>query len=95
VMKACWYCRDEEDVNWDIVLKYANDVEVNVVLRRLGYVLSFLEIKNDIVDKIKKNAFKGYHYLDPGTTKNRYAYSKDFGLIINRRETEMKDWIMH
>jgi predicted transcriptional regulator of viral defense system len=95
VMKACWYCRDEEDVNWDLVLKYANDVEVNVVLRRLGYVLSFLEIKNDIVDKIKKNAFKGYHYLDPGTTKNRYAYSKDFGLIINRRETEMKDWMMH
>ncbi len=95
VIKALWYCRDENDVNWNIVLKYANDVGVNVVLRRLGYLLSFLEIKSDIVERIKKNTFKGYHYLDPGAVKNRYAYSKDFGLIINRTETELKDWMEH
>lgn len=95
VTKALWNCRNENDVNWDVVLKYASDVGVNVVLRRLGYLLSFLEIKRDIVDKIKKNTFKGYHYLDPGTVKNRYAYSKDFGLIINRTENQLKDWMEH
>jgi len=95
VTKALWNCRDESDVDWDVVLKHACDVGVNVVLRRLGYLLSFLEIKGGIVDRIKQNTFKGYHYLDPGTPKNRYAYSKDFGLIINRTEHQLRDWMEH
>jgi len=94
VAKALWYSKDD-DMSWDVVLKYANDVGVNVVLRRLGYLLSFLEIKNDIVNKIKKSTFKGYQYLDPTTTKERYSYSKDFGLIINRSQIELKDWMWH
>lgn len=93
--KALWYSRNEDDVNWDLVLKYANDVGVNVVLRRLGYLLSFLEIKSDIVNKIKKITFKGYQYLDPNVPKEKYMYSKDFGLIINRPVVKLKDWMEH
>ena len=93
--KALWNCRDENDVDWDVVLKHAGDVGANVVLRRLGYLLSFLEIKRDIVDEIKKNTFKGDHYLDPGTVKDKHAYSKDFGLIINRTESQLVDWMGH
>ncbi|MGI0102315.1 MAG: type IV toxin-antitoxin system AbiEi family antitoxin domain-containing protein [Nitrosotalea sp.] len=95
VMKALWYSKDADDVNWGVVLQYAIDVGINVVLRRLGYLLSLLEIKSDIVNKIKKNTFKGYHYLDPAATKEKYGYSKDFGLIINRTEDDLKDWMEH
>ena len=52
VIKAMWNTRKE--VNWQTVLEMAEKVEINVVLKRLGYLLSILNIDEKISKKIKE-----------------------------------------
>ena len=87
--KAIWNARDE--VDWSAVLEMSRKTRVDVVLRRLGYLLNILEIKDEITNKLK-NTFKGYHFLDPNGTKERFGYSKKYGLIINRNEDHLLNW---
>lgn len=89
VAKAMWNARD--DVNWSTVLEMSKRVGVSVVLRRLGYLLNILEIEQGIAHDLK-NAFKGYHFLDPNATKERLSYSKEYGLIINRNKNRLLGW---
>ncbi len=91
VAKAMWSVR--KSVNWTDVLKLAEKVKINVVLRRLGYLLDVLEIENDVSKLIANNLQRyPYHYLDPSTTKNKIEYSKEYGLIINRTKDELLGW---
>ncbi len=89
VAKAMWNARD--DVNWSTVFEMSKRVGVSVVLRRLGYLLNILEIEQGIAHDLK-NIFKGYHFLDPNATKERLSYSKEYGLIINRRKNRLLGW---
>jgi len=90
--KAMWNARD--DVDWSKVLDMSRRVGVSVVLRRLGYLLNILEIEPNIANGLK-NTFKGYHFFDPNTIKERIDYSKEYGLIINRHKNHLLDWREH
>lgn len=91
VTKAMWNSRKE--VDWKIVLEMAEKVKINVVLKRLGYLLSILNIE-DIEEKIKEKIKKyPYHYLDPTTSKNKIENSKEYGLYINRSKDELLAWM--
>jgi len=89
VAKAMWNARD--DVSWPAVLEMSKRVGVSVVLRRLGYLLDILGIEQGIANELR-NAHKGYHFLDPNGAKERLAYSKEYGLIINRRRSRLLGW---
>ena len=92
VAKAMWNAGDETD--WPAVLEMAERVGISVVLRRLGYVLNLLETEQDVADSLK-NRFKGYSLLDPIAQKKSLAYSKEYGVIINRSRRHMLDWMEH
>ncbi len=89
VAKAMWNARD--DVSWPAVLEMSKRSGVSAVLRRLGYLLSILDIEQGIANDLK-NAFKGYHFLDPNATKEILDYSKEYGLIINRNRNRLLGW---
>lgn len=95
VAKAIWNSKNE--IDWRIVFEMAKKIEVGVVLRRLGYLLTILDIKEDTIQEIeaqiKSEQFKGYHYLDPTGPKKRLDYSKDYKLIINRTKQELLGWM--
>ncbi len=92
VTKAMWNVRKE--IDWIKVLEVAEQVEVNVVLKRLGYLLGVLQIENTIsksvITKIKRYP---YQYLDPNTVKKKIESSNDYGLIINRTKEELLGWM--
>ncbi len=69
----------------------SKQVELSIVLRRLGYLLNLLEIGQDIAKKLKE-PFKGYHFLDPNAVRKRIDYSKEYGLVINRTKNELLGW---
>ena len=56
VTKAMWNARKE--VNWQTVIEMAEKVEINVVLKRLGYLLSILNIEEDISEKTREKIKK-------------------------------------
>jgi predicted transcriptional regulator of viral defense system len=96
VAKAMWNSRKE--INWEIILEMVKKIGLSVVLRRLGYLLTILEIKDDtdnIIDDIKREQFKGFHFLDPTGSKKRLDYSKEYGLIINRTRNELLGWMKY
>ncbi len=90
IVKAMWNVKD--DVNWSDVLEMSKRVDASIVLRRLGYILNILDIEQEIANELK-NTFKGYHFLDPNTTKARLSYSKEYGLIINKRKSRLLGWM--
>lgn len=94
VTKAMWNAR--KDVEWKKVLELAEQTGVNVVLRRLGYLLDVLKIENDI-SKIIMTKLKRYpyQYLDPDAPKEKIEYSKEYGLIINLTKNELLGWRGH
>lgn len=92
VTKAMWNARKE--VNWQKVLEMAEMVEINVVLKRLGYLLSILGIEENISEKTKEKIKKTpYHHLDPTASKEKIENSKEYGLIINRAKDELLGWM--
>ena len=96
VAKAMWNSRKE--INWEIVFEMVKKIGLSVVLRRLGYLLTILEIKDDtdnLIDIIKRERFKGYHFLDPTESRKRLDYSKEYGLIINRTRNELLGWMKY
>jgi predicted transcriptional regulator of viral defense system len=94
VTKAIWNARKE--VNWKIVLEMAERTRINVVLRRLGYVLEILEIETEISNLIMKQIKQyPYQFLDPTAIKNKIEYSNRYGLIINITKNELLGWRDH
>jgi len=92
VTKSMWNSRKE--VNWQIVYEMAEKVEINVVLKRLGYLLSILDIEKNISEKTKAKIKKfPYHYLVAGTTKEKIQNLSEYGLIINRTKAELLSWM--
>jgi predicted transcriptional regulator of viral defense system len=91
VAKAMWTADKKAD--WKTVLEMAKKTEVSVVLRRLGYLLSMLKIQKNVVNEIKKESFSGFQFLDPIEDKKRLDYSKEFGLILNVTEDDLKSWM--
>jgi len=91
VAKAMWNTR--ESLDWKNALEMSRKVNMSIVLRRLGYLLSILRIEETISDMVKKEKFIGYQFLDPLADKKRLDYSKEFGLIINKTKRELTGWM--
>lgn len=91
VIKGIW--EDQNELDFEKILDYSRKIGVEVVIRRLGYILDMFEIKNDVADKIAKSNPKGFMWLDPIGPKKILGYSKKYGLIINRAKKELTSWM--
>jgi predicted transcriptional regulator of viral defense system len=92
-VKGIWEARYELD--FDRLLEYAKKLGISVVTRRLVYVLEVLRIESELANKITSNRFKGFMWLDPLGPKQIHGYSKKYGLIVNRSDKELKEWMEH
>lgn len=91
VIKGIWEIQSE--LSFEKVFDYSKKVGVDVVTRRIGYILELLGIKTEIADKIAKTNPKGFMWLDPIGSKKILGYSKKYGLIINRTKKDMTSWM--
>jgi len=91
VIKGIWEVQSELD--FEKVLGYSKKVDVNVVTRRIGYILEMLGIKTEMTEKIAKANPKGFMWLDPIGPKKILDYSKKYGLILNRTKKDMTSWM--
>lgn len=92
-VKGIW--RGRKELDFEKLLEFSKKMGVNVVTRRLGYILELLEMENKISSKIASSYFTGYMWLDPLGPKKASDYSKKFGLAINRTGEELKGWMEH
>ena len=91
VAKAMWNARRE--VDWNRVLETAERTGIGVVLQRLGYLLSVLQIEDGIAESVRARIRRHpYKYLDPSAAKERIGTSADYGLVINRTREELLGW---
>lgn len=91
VTKAMWYARQE--IDWSSVYQLSKRIGINAVLRRLGYLLSVLDMQRGLFKKIRKEIIPyPYSFLDPSDVKIRTAYSKEYGLILNITREELLAW---
>lgn len=90
VVKALWEGRDRLD--FEKVLEHAERYGVNVLIRRLGYLLEVLGIGDDVAREIASRDLKGYMWLDPKGPEERLGYAKDYGLILNRTRKQLTSW---
>lgn len=85
--------RAKDELDFPKVLEYAKRIDVSVVVRRLGYILSLLKIKNEAASEIARMGFKGFLWLDPLGPKKVLEYSEGYGLMINRTKKELTGWM--
>ena len=92
-VKSLWNAREE--VCWPAVLEAAERVQVDVVLKRLGYLLSVLDIEKEISDKIAKMKKTSVHLLDPRYGRKGATTSKEYGLAVNITRDELLEWMYY
>ena len=81
------------DIDWDVVLEMAERTGVNVVLKRLGFLLDLMGMGGSIPRRIARKIKRyPYQYLDYHAVKKRVAVSKEYGLVINRTRNALLDW---
>ena len=91
ITKGIW--QGQQDIDWDLMLDMAKRVKIDVLLKRLGYLLSVLNIEERISTKIKQMISPGYNYLDPSVTKRKYGTVPEYGLILNLRKEDLTEWM--
>jgi predicted transcriptional regulator of viral defense system len=91
VIKGIWESHDELD--FTKLFYYSEKIGVQVVNRRLRYILDMLDIKTNLDDKMSNKIPKGLMWLDPSAPKKVIEYSKEYGLIINRTKKELTGWM--
>lgn len=90
VVKGIWEGREALDFRG--LLDYAELYGVNVLLRRLGFILEALDLAEDVRRKIRSMNFKGHMWFDSRGPRNRLSYSREYGLILNRSRNEVLAW---
>jgi predicted transcriptional regulator of viral defense system len=69
-----------KEINIDKIIEYAIKINNKAVIRRLGFLLESLNVKN--ISKLKKNIGKGYVLLDP-TLLKKNNLNKNWLLDVN------------
>ncbi|ABK77675.1 transcriptional regulator [Cenarchaeum symbiosum A] len=83
-----------DNIDWQAVLGMADRVKMNVVLKRLGYLLSILEMEEDICKKIKKMIKKyPYQRFDKLGAYITSTHSKEYGLLLNYAKEDLLRWM--
>ncbi len=88
VAKAIWFAR--KDINWQKLLSLAKN-EKDVVRRRLGYLLDLVGFKKRVNGLGGK--FSGYSWLDPSGQKQKFGYSKKWGLKVNAEKSDLLEFL--
>lgn len=92
-IKGIWNAKEKLDSAK--LLEFSKKLGVNVVMRRLGYILELLEIKRETYSKIASSKIKGFMWLDPLGPKNILDYSDKYGLMVNRTKDDLTSWMGH
>lgn len=92
-VKGIWNARRELD--FAQLREFSTRIGVNVVLRRLGYILELLRIEKKTYATVAASRFRGLMWLDPLGPKEALEYSAKYGLIINRTKDELTGWMGH
>lgn len=90
IAKGLWNARKQ--INWSLLLEYAEKIEVEAVKKRLGFILEELKMKKDIREKLQKE-FVGFVWADPSGYKKEFHYNKKWGLKVNTEERELTQWM--
>lgn len=93
VAKAIWEAKGELD--FEKLFDYSKKMGVEVVRRRLMYLLDVLRFKKKIRHDIGVKEPKNFMWLDPSWPKEAVEYSKKYGLIINRTKDSLMRWKGH
>jgi predicted transcriptional regulator of viral defense system len=92
-VKGIWNARDELD--FEKLLELSERITVNVVMRRLGYMLDLLRVEKSASERIASKKFPGFMWLDPLGPKKAIGYSAKYGLAINRTKAQLTGWMGH
>lgn len=90
IAKGLWSARKQ--IDWNTLLKYVEEIGVEAVKRRLGFILEELKIKKDVRKKLHKE-FVGFVWADPSGYKKEFHYNKKWGLKVNIEEKELTQWM--
>ncbi|MFT4297859.1 MAG: hypothetical protein ACMXX5_01575 [Candidatus Woesearchaeota archaeon] len=71
-----------KEIDIEKLVSYALKIEVKSVIRRLGYILEELKVKNNNIKLLHKNIGKGFELLDP-SLKSANNLNKKWLLDIN------------
>ena len=81
-------------MDWDEVYRLSKEMGIDVVVRRLGYLLTVLGREENISEKIRMESDRRpYSFLDPTDVKKRISYSKEYRLILNMTKDELLGWM--
>lgn len=90
VAKAMWGAR--RSVDWDAVSDMSERVGSNAVPKRLGYLLSVMNIEERISERMTEKARKTpYNYLDPAYKKTVKTSSR-YRLMIGLTDGDLLSW---
>ena len=83
----------DEDIDWELTFEMALRTGVNVVLKRLGFLLDQMGIGGGIPSRIARIVKRyPYQYLDYHAIKRKEEVSKEYGLVINRTRHGLWSW---
>ena len=90
VAKAMWSVH--RDVDWGAVSDMSERVGSNAVLKRLGYLLSVMNIEEGISERIRKKVGKTpYNHLDPAY-KKAVKTSPRYRLTVGLADSDLLSW---
>jgi len=84
-----------EKLDYPTLLENSKRLGVNVVVRRLGYILDLLGLGDKLGQEIAGARFNGFMWLDPIGPRKILGYSKRWGLTVNRSKEELTTWVGH
>jgi predicted transcriptional regulator of viral defense system len=90
VVKGIWESQDE--IDFTKIIDYSKKMGNESIKRRLLYILDILNLKKKIDKEALNGSPKGFMWLDPHGPKKVLAYSKEYGLIINRTKRDLMSW---
>ncbi|TBR08573.1 MAG: transcriptional regulator [Candidatus Nitrosotenuis sp.] len=93
VAKAIW--EEGDGLDFLKLFNYARDIKVDVVTRRLLYLLEILKMSKKVKNMIEMPKPKGFLLLDPSWPKENIEYSHEYGLILNRTKDSLTRWMRH
>ena len=74
VARAIYISKDK--IKFDTLLDYTKKFKSQAVIKRLGFLLELLEIKNNITDKLQKTKTASYVLLDTELPKSGKLISR-------------------
>jgi predicted transcriptional regulator of viral defense system len=93
VAKAIW--EEGDYLDFLKLFNYAQDIKVNVAIRRLLYLLNILKMDKKIKNTADMPKPRGFLLLDPSWPKENIEYSHEYGLILNRTKDSLTGWMGH